>query len=102
MQLISEDILKELLSNEGRYIEWEWDTRTLTDDYITLREPDGSQVLVKKRGGRSPYFSVPLRALEELIQEHLISEDSSRKVSGFRLYRLNAETRKRGGPRVLA
>ncbi len=102
MQLISEDILKELLSIEGRYIEWEWDPRTLTDDYITLREPDGSQVLVRNRGGRSLYFGVPLRALEELIQEHLVFEDSSRKVSGFRLYRLNAEARKRGGPRVLA
>ena len=97
MQLISEDILKELLSVEGRYIEWEWDTRTLTNDYITMREPDGAQVAVRNRGGRSNYIKVSLRALEELIQEHLISEDPSRKVTGFRLYRLNAEGRRRGG-----
>ena len=37
MQLISEDILKELLSVDGRYIEWEWDPRTLANDYITMR-----------------------------------------------------------------
>ncbi len=95
MQLISEDILKELLSVEGRYIEWEWDPRTLTNDYITMREPDGSQVVIRNMGGRS-HRLVPLRALEELIQEHLISEDPSRKLSCFRLYRLSAEGRKRG------
>ena len=96
MQLISEDILKELLSVEGRYIEWEWDPRTLTNDYITMREPDGLQVVIGSMGGRSHYLNVTLRALEELIQEHLVSEDPTRKVTGFRLYRLNAEGRKRG------
>lgn len=97
VQLISEDILKELLSVDGRYIEWEWDPRTLTNDYITMREPDGSQVVTRNAGGRSHPLKVPLRALEELIQEQLVSEDPSRKVAGFRLYRLNAEGRKRGG-----
>lgn len=97
VQLISEDILKELLNVEDRYIEWEWDPRTLTNDYITMREPDGLQVVIKNTGGRSRYLRVPLRALEELIQEHLVSEDPSRKVTGFRLYRLSAEGRKRGG-----
>jgi hypothetical protein len=97
VQLISEDILKELLSVEGRYIEWEWDPRTLTNDYITMREPDGLQVVLRNNGGLSQYLKVTLRALEELIQEHLVSEDPSRKVTGFRLYRLNAEGRKHGG-----
>jgi hypothetical protein len=97
VQLISEDILKELLSVEGRYIEWEWDPRTLTNDYITMREPDGVQVVIGNSvGGRRHYLNVTLRALEELIQEHLVSEDPTRKVTGFRLYRLNAEGRKRG------
>ena len=96
VQLISEDILKELLSVEGRYIEWEWDPRTLTNDYITMREPDGLQVVIGNMGGRSRYLNVTLRALEELIQEHLVSEDPTRKVTGFRLYRLNAEGRRRG------
>ena len=53
MQLISEDILKELLSVEGRYIEWEWDPRTLTNDYITMREPDGLQVVIDGNDGRT-------------------------------------------------
>ena len=97
MQLISEDILKELLSVEGRYIEWEWDPRTLTNDYVTMREPDGLQVVIGSMGGRNHNLKVSLRALEELIQEHFISEDPSRKVTGFRLYRINAEGRKRGG-----
>jgi len=97
VQLISEDILKELLNVDGRYIEWEWDPRTLTNDYITMREPDGSQVVTRNASGRSHPLKVPLRALEELIQEQLISEDPSRKVAGFRLYRLNPEGRKRGG-----
>ena len=96
MQLISEDILKELLNVEGRYIEWEWDPRTLTNDYITMREPDGLQVVIGNLGERSRYLNVTLRALEELIQEHVVSEDSTRKVTGFRLYRLNSEGRKRG------
>jgi hypothetical protein len=96
VQLISEDILKELLSVEGRYIEWEWDPRTLTNDYITMREPDGLQVVIGNKAGRSHYLNVTLRALDELIQEHVVSEDATRKVTGFRLYRLNAEGRKRG------
>ncbi len=96
MELISEDILKELLSIEGRYIEWEGDLRTLTNDYITMREPDGLQVVIRNAGGRSQHLKVSQRALEELIQEHLVSEDTSRKVSGFWLYRLSALGRKRG------
>jgi len=55
------------------------------------------QVVIRDTGGRSHYLKLPLRALEELIQEQLISEDPSRNVAGFRLYRLNAEGRKRGG-----
>ena len=94
MRLISEDILKELLSVDGRYIEWEWDPRTLANDYITMREPDGLQVVIRDTGERSHHLKVPLRALEELIQEQLISEDPLRNVAGFRLYRLNAKGRK--------
>ena len=97
MQLLSEGILKELLSVEGRYIEWEWDPLTLTDDYITMREPDGSQVAISNKGGRNRNLKVPLRALEELIQENLVSEDPSRRAPGFGLYRLSAEGRKHGG-----
>jgi len=97
VQLLSEGILKELLSVEGRYIEWEWDPRTLTDDYIAMREPDGFRVAISNKNGLDHHLKVSPRALEELIQEQLISEDPSRRAPGFRLYRLNAEGRKRGG-----
>jgi hypothetical protein len=97
VQLLSDGILKELLSVEGRYIEWEWDPRTLTDDYITMREPDGFRVAISDKDGLSHHLKVPLRALEELIQENLVSGDPSRRAPGFRLYRLSAEGRKRGG-----
>ncbi len=95
MKLVSEDILKELAGVEGRYIEWEWDTRTLTSDYISMREPDGLQVKVLLEGGRSHFIKVPLRALEELIEEQLVCEDQSKRTAGFRLYRIALEGRKR-------
>jgi hypothetical protein len=96
VQLLSEDILKELLGVEGRYIEWQWDPHTLTGDHITMREPDGLPVTSRNKGGHNSYLKVPLRALEDLIQELLVSEDPSKRASGFRLYRPNAEGRKRG------
>jgi hypothetical protein len=94
--MLSEDILKELAGVEGRYIEWEWDPRTLTDDYISMREPGGLQVEIGDTGGHSHYMKVPLRALEELIEQQLLCEDPSKRTSGFRLYRINAEGLKRG------
>lgn len=97
MQLLSEDILKELAGVEGRYIEWEWDTRTLTNDFVAMREPDGLQVNIGKENGQSHYLKVSLRSLEELIEQDLVSEDDSKRTSGFRLYRLSAKGRKRGG-----
>jgi hypothetical protein len=63
VQLLSEGILKELLSVEGRYIEWEWDPRTLTDDYIAMREPDGFEVAISNKDGLGHHLKVPLRAL---------------------------------------
>jgi hypothetical protein len=97
VQLRSEDLLKELASVEGRYIEWEWDPRTLTDDFLAMREPDGFQVNTGKEDGHIHHLKVPLRALEELIEEALVSEDHSKRSAGFRLFRLNPEGRKRSG-----
>ncbi len=96
MQLLSEEILKELAGVEGRYIEWEWDPRTLSGDIVAMREPDGLQVNILTANGNNLCLRVPLRALEELIEEALVSEDPSKRTAGFRLYRLNAEGRKRG------
>ncbi len=98
MLLLSEDILKELASVDGRYIEWEWDPRTLMDDYVAMREADGLQVNIHSNHGQMHYLKVPLRVLEELIEDALVSEDQSKRTTGFRLFRLNAEGRKRGGP----
>jgi hypothetical protein len=95
VQLLYEEILKELAGAEGRYIEWEWDPRTLASDFVSMREPNGSQVNIGASNGRTQHLKVPLRALEELIQSDFVSEDPSKRTLGFRLYRLNEEGRKR-------
>jgi hypothetical protein len=92
---LSWDILKQLAGVEGRYIEWEWDPRTLTGDHVAMRESNGVSVNIDSALGRTYHLKVPLRALEELIQADLVSEDPSKRTTGFRLYRLNAEGRKR-------
>jgi hypothetical protein len=96
VQQLSWDILKQLAGVEGRYIEWEWDPRTLTGDQVAMREPSGGPVNIDSALGRIHHLRVPLRALEELIEERLVSEDQTKRTAGFRLYRLNAEGRKRG------
>ncbi|MFZ1109824.1 MAG: hypothetical protein WAN43_15935 [Rhodomicrobium sp.] len=95
MLLLSEEILKQLAGVEGRYIEWEWDIRTLTGDLVAMRESDGLPVNIDNADGRNHTLKVPLRALEELIQADFVSEDPSKRTAGFRLYRVNAEGRKR-------
>ena len=98
MQLLSEDILKELAGVEGRYIEWEWDTRTLTNDFVAMREPDGLQVNIGKNGRPEPLpQSVPqvFRGIDRATTSFLRID--SKRTSGFRLYRLSAKGRKRGG-----
>jgi hypothetical protein len=95
VQLLYEEILEELACVAGRYIEWEWDPRTLTGDLVSMREPNGSQVNIGAPDGRTRHIKVPLRALEELIQADFVSEDPSKRTAGFRLYRLNEVGRKR-------
>jgi hypothetical protein len=95
VQLLSEDLLRKLIDVEGRYIEWHWDTFTLTSDHVAMREPGGTQAESSDARGRQ-YLQVPLRALEELIQEQLISEDESEMAAGYRRYRSTEEGRKRG------
>jgi hypothetical protein len=98
VELLSEGILKELASVEGRYIEWEWDPRTQTSDYIAMREAAGVPVQMAHASGRVQSLDVPVRALEELIAQQLVCEDQSKRASGFRLYRLTAEGRRRASP----
>ena len=40
-EILPDDLLRELTAVEGRYIQWEWEPQTLTNDYITLREATG-------------------------------------------------------------
>jgi hypothetical protein len=95
---LSEGILKELARVEGRYIEWEWDPRPQADDHIAMRESGGELVQMAHAGGRVQYQNVPVRSLEELIAQQLVCEDRSKWASGFRLYRLTVEGRRRTGP----
>ena len=46
------DVLQALSAVDGRYIQWQWDPRTLADDYITLREATGSPVVGHDKSGR--------------------------------------------------
>ena len=97
MQLRPEGILKELASVEGRYIEWEWDTRTQADDYIAMRESAGVPVQMADIGGRIQSVDVSVRSLEELISQQFVCEDQSQRAAGFRLYRLTPEGRRHAG-----
>jgi hypothetical protein len=96
VQQLSWDILEQLAGVEGRYIEWEWDPRTLSGDHVAMRESNGVPVNIDNALGRIHHLKVPLRALEELIEERLVFEDQSKRTTGFRLYRLSVDGRKRG------
>jgi len=98
VRLLSEDILKELASVEGRYIEWEWDPRTQGGDYIAMRDSSGLPVQTAHASGRIKDLDVPVRALEELIAQELVCEDQTKRESGFRLYRLSAQGQRRARP----
>lgn len=82
MQQLSLDILKQLAGVEGRTIEWEWDPSTRTGEQVAMREPNGLFVNTDHALGRVHRLKVPLRALEELIEERLVSEDQSKRTAG--------------------
>jgi hypothetical protein len=93
--LSGDDVLKELIAVEGRYIEWEWDPQTLKHDYITLREAGGHQVVVFDKSGREIKLQVARDVIQQLIRQHSIYEDESKRASGFRIYRLTDQARSR-------
>ena len=94
-RMLSSDVLQELAAVEGRYIEWEWDPRTLKDDYITLREASGHHVVGHDKNGREFSLYVARDIMQRLIGDRSVSEDESKRASGFRLYRLTSEGRSR-------
>ena len=94
-ELLPGDLLRELTAVEGRYIQWEWEPRTLTNDYITLREATGHPVVQRDKSGREFSVRVSRGAVQKLISEHYVYEDELRRASGFRIYRPTEEGRSR-------
>ena len=94
-EILPDDLLRELTAVEGRYIQWEWEPQTLTNDYITLREATGYLVVAHDKSGRQVSINVSRRVLQWLISECSVYEDELRRASGFRIYRPTEEGRLR-------
>jgi hypothetical protein len=91
--MFSKDVLHALLVVEGRYIEWEWDPRTLKSDHITIREASGHHVVGHDNNGRAFNLYVVRDVMQRLIGEHSVYEDESKRASGFRVYRPTDQSR---------
>ena len=94
-EILPGDLLRELIAVEGRYIQWEWEPSTLTNDHITLREATGYPVILHDKSGREISIRVSRGAVQMLISEHSVYEDELRGASGFRIYRPTQEGRSR-------
>jgi hypothetical protein len=94
-EILPGDLLKELIAVDGRYIQWEWEPQTLTNDYITLREATGYAVVLHDKSGREFSVHVSRVVLQILISEHSVFEDELRRASGFRIYRPTEEGQSR-------
>jgi hypothetical protein len=94
-EILPSDLLQELIAVEGRYIQWEWEPQTLTNDYITLREATGYPVVLHDKRGREFSIHVSRTVIQRLISEHSVYEDELRRASGFRIYRPTEEGRSR-------
>ena len=94
-EILPGELLRELVAVEGRYIQWEWEPRTLTNDYITLREATGHPVVQRDKSGREFSVHVSRGVVQKLISEHSVYEDETRRASGFRIYRPTEEGRSR-------
>jgi hypothetical protein len=81
------DLLRELMAVEGRYIQWEWEPQTLTNDYITLREASGYTVVQHDKSGKELSTRVSRGSVQSLISEHSVYEDEMRRGTGLRIYR---------------
>jgi hypothetical protein len=101
--LLSSEVLQELMAVEGRYIEWEWDPQTLKSDYITLSQASGHAVVEHDKSSREFNLSVRREVIQRLIGERLVCEDELKRSSGFRVYRLaRKENDERGSDRSFA
>jgi hypothetical protein len=86
-EILPSDLLRELTAVEGRYIQWEWEPQTLTNDYITLREATGYPVVQHDKSGRELSLRVSRGSVQRLISEHSVYEDEMKRGSGLRIYR---------------
>ena len=93
--MLSSDTLQVLIAVEGRYIQWEWEPQTLTNDYISLREATGYPLVIRDKTGRELSVRVSRRAVQKLISEHSLYEDELRRAPGSRIYRPTEEGRSR-------
>ena len=84
--MLSSDVLHVLIAVEGRYVQWEWDPRTLKDDYITLREASGYPIAKQDKSGREFNIRVAREVIQRLINERVVYEDECKRASGFRIY----------------
>jgi hypothetical protein len=98
-ELLSTELLQELVKVEGRYIQWEWDRRTLQDDYITLREASGEPVVQRDERGKEFGIRSGRSVMQRLITERSIFEDEMKREPGLRIYRPTEEARLRSGLR---
>ena len=80
-EILPDALLRELTAVEGRYIQWEWEPQTLTNDYITLREATGYLVAAHDKSGRQVIIHVSRAVLQKLIREHSVFEDELRRAS---------------------
>jgi hypothetical protein len=90
-EILASDLLRELIAVEGRYIQWEWEPQTRTNDYITLREATGYPVVLQDKSGREVSVHVSRGVIQRLISEHSVYEDETRRASGLRIYRPTQE-----------
>ncbi len=86
-EILPSDLLQELIAVDGRYIQWEWESQTLANDYITLREATGYPVVKHDKSGKEFSVHVSRGAVQRLISEYSVYEDELRRASGFRIYR---------------
>jgi hypothetical protein len=93
--MLSGELLQELVAVEGRYIQWEWDPRTFQDGYISLREAVGHLVVRRNSRCRVPGVCAGRDVMQRLISEHSIYEDELRRAPGFRIYWPTKEGRSR-------
>ena len=94
-EILPSDLLRELIAVEGRYIQWEWEPQTLSNDYITLREASGYPVVLQDKSGREFSVHVSRAVVQKLISDHSVYEDELRRASGIRIYRPTEEGRSR-------